>query len=50
MQTSEIVFIYNIHQHVLATHVTIFREVIQSIKKLKDDTIIKLTEPIQSIK
>jgi len=32
MRTTETVFMYNIVQHVLATHVAIFMGVIQSIK------------------
>jgi hypothetical protein len=40
MHTSEIVFMYNKLIHASATDVSIFREVIQRIRELKNDKII----------
>ena len=46
MHTSEMVLYSNL-LYVSVTYVVIFREVIQGIKKLKDDTLTEVTEPIK---
>jgi hypothetical protein len=49
MHTSEIGFTHSNFLHVSAAHAAILREKIQRMK-IKDDTIIEVTEPIKDIK
>ena len=48
MYASEIVFIYNNLSYVSATHLAIFREAIQRLKKLKITVIVVTRTQIQS--